>query len=223
MRYALINGVRLEPSPRLMGLCVNCGAVMIAKCGRHKIWHWAHKSRIHCDRWWEPETDWHRAWKNEFPNDWQEVTHFDPLTGEKHVADVKTASGRVIEFQHSPMKPEELKAREEFYQNLVWIVDGNRGELDVNYFRLGLGKRQDAPNHPTIFPFAWYGRSKLFEIWWAADCPVFIDFGDPVVWRLALYDRQKKGGVVGPILREDLIKGLIEGQPLTKVPGKKHR
>ncbi|MGH9440295.1 MAG: competence protein CoiA family protein [Terriglobia bacterium] len=101
MRYALVNGLKVEPAPSLSGQCSSCGAVMVAKCGQHKLWHWAHKSRVHCDPWWEPETDWHRAWKNHFPPEWQEVVHFDPASHEKHVADVKTVAGKVIEFQHS--------------------------------------------------------------------------------------------------------------------------
>src|SRR5207248_184078 len=101
MRYALVNDVLVEPSPKRKGSCKSCEAVMIAKCGQHKLWQWAHKSRIHCDRWWEQETEWHRAWKDRFPKDWQEIIHFDPVTNEKHIADVKTEHGQVIEFQHS--------------------------------------------------------------------------------------------------------------------------
>lgn len=87
------------------------------------MWHWAHQSRKHCDPWWENETAWHRAWKGCFPEAWREVVHFDEQTGEKHVADVKTARGMVIEFQHSSMSPEELASREAFYGHMAWIVD----------------------------------------------------------------------------------------------------
>jgi hypothetical protein len=220
MRYALVNGILVEPSPKLKGVCKSCEAVMIAKCGQHKLWHWAHKSRIHCDRWWEQETEWHRSWKDRFPKEWQEIIHFDPVTNEKHIADVKTEHGQVIEFQHSLLEPEELKSREAFYGDLVWVVDGCRGELDAATFNLGLGTRRDPPNHPTIFDFTWYGRSKLFANWWAANCPVFIDFGQPVVWRLALYDLKKKRGVVGPMEREELVQILVEGRQLGKIPPK---
>lgn len=144
----------------------------------------------------------------------------EPVTSEKHIADVKTEHGQVIEFQHSLLEPEELKSREAFYKNLVWVVDGCRGELDAATFNLGLGTRQDPPNHPTTFDFSWYGRSKLFANWWAANCPVFIDFGQPVVWRLALYDPKKKRGVVGPMEREGLVQVLIEGRQLGKIPPK---
>lgn len=96
---------------------------MLSKCGSKVLWHWSHASRRHCDPWWENETEWHRAWKSRYPEPWREAIHFDQKTGEKHVADVKTESGQVVEFQNSPMSPEELRSRESFYGNVVWVVN----------------------------------------------------------------------------------------------------
>lgn len=101
-----------------------CKAEVVSKCGKKVVWHWAHTSKKHCDLWWENETPWHREWKSRFPGDWQEVIQFDPITGEKHIADVKTASGLVIEFQNSPLSSEELDLREKFYKNIVWVING---------------------------------------------------------------------------------------------------
>ena len=105
MKFALINGQRQEAKPNLSGECLACGQPMIAKCGEVKIWHWAHKGRCTCDPWWENETEWHRTWKGLFPESWQEVIH-QADDGERHIADVKTDRGWVIEFQHSFIKPE---------------------------------------------------------------------------------------------------------------------
>lgn len=96
----------------------------MSKCGSQKTWHWAHLRPLECDPWWENETQWHRDWKSLFPADWQEIVHIDQETGEKHVADVKTDRGLIIEFQHSAMPLKELHARETFYKNMIWIVDG---------------------------------------------------------------------------------------------------
>ena len=41
--------------------------------------------------------------------------------GEKHIADVKTDQDCVIEFQHTYIKPDERRSREEFYKNIVWV------------------------------------------------------------------------------------------------------
>tara|TARA_B100000989_G_scaffold235406_1_gene182253 strand:- start:73 stop:249 length:177 start_codon:yes stop_codon:yes gene_type:complete len=43
--------------------------------------------------------------------------------GEKHVSEVKTSSGLVIEFQHSTIKREAIEAKTRFDKNIFWIVD----------------------------------------------------------------------------------------------------
>ena len=133
MKYAISNDQRIEATPKAVGKCPCCGADLIARCGDLKVWHWAHKGRRVCDHWWESETEWHRAWKDTFPKEWQEVVHFAE-DGEKHIADIKTPDGFVIEFQHSYIKAEEKLAREQFYKNMVWVVDGKRAKSDYPRF-----------------------------------------------------------------------------------------
>ena len=64
----------------------------------------------------------------------REIQLNDEQTGEKHIADVKTSHGLVIEFQHSHIDPKELTAREKFYQDMVWVVDGTRLKNDFKRF-----------------------------------------------------------------------------------------
>lgn len=101
MLTASVNGSRSRPIPGVLGECPFCGSEMIARCGEIKVHHWAHKSKADCDPWWEPETDWHRRWKNEFPIGWQERVFTDRDSGERHIADVQTLAGLTVEFQHS--------------------------------------------------------------------------------------------------------------------------
>ena len=133
MKYAISNNQRFEATPKASGVCPCCGALMVPKCGSQKVWHWAHKSKLTCDTWWERETEWHRSWKDKFPKDWQEVLHFSE-DGEKHIADVKTPDGIVVEFQHSKLNHEERKSRERFYKNFIWVVDGTRLKTDFKKF-----------------------------------------------------------------------------------------
>lgn len=126
MQYANVNGIKSPPSPSLKGICNCCGSEVIAKCGSINLWHWAHKDLENCDSWWEKETPWNRHWKNYFPKENQEIVHFDKKTKEKHIADVKTNNEVVIEFQNSPMNIEELKSRESFYGNMIWIINGSK-------------------------------------------------------------------------------------------------
>jgi competence protein CoiA len=124
MEFSLIDYLRSSPIPKAVGKCPACGNSTVAKCGSQKIWHWAHASGQKCDSWWENETTWHRAWKSNWLPEYREVIQFDAISGEKHIADVKNAVGVVIEFQNSAMNDAERVARERFYGNMIWIVNG---------------------------------------------------------------------------------------------------
>lgn len=190
MRFALINNRQVEAEPGLSGSCPGCDEPVIAKCGTHRIHHWAHRSNKACDSWWESETEWHRSWKNHFPIGWQEIFLPDELTGEKHIADVRTDHGLVIEFQHSPLNTKERTIREKFYQNMVWIVDGSRLKKDFPRFTKGTKHFE-------------YVRKGIFQVgkpeecfpsaWLQSSVPVIFDFkgtepvDDPLGMRNPLY------------------------------------
>lgn len=132
------NSVRLKPAPKAHGLCPVCKQKVQARCGKIRMWHWAHEKGCKCsDPWWENETEWHRRWKEAFPEDWREVVLQDETTGEIHRADVKLQnSGLVLEFQHSAIAPEELQSRVNFYQNMVWIADVRPSQFKLFMKRL---------------------------------------------------------------------------------------
>ena len=100
---------------------INCHLPSVPVCGSKKINHWAHKKSTHCDKWWESETEWHRGWKNLFPEEWQEVVFPNSITGEKHIADIFTPYGMVVEFQYSNISETERKSRECFYKKIKMI------------------------------------------------------------------------------------------------------
>lgn len=197
MHFALVDSKRIEAQPSVIGYCCCCLMPVIAKCGSRKIWHWAHKIKTDCDSWWEPETKWHRAWKNNYPNEWQEVSLFDDRNREKHIADVRTAHNLVIEFQHSNITSQERISRERFYKNMVWVVDGTR--LKRDYPRFLKGRNNCYEN--TIFYRT--DNPKIFEVdlwdwcfpaaWLESTAPVIFDFlgdgtlDDPDGLRLPLY------------------------------------
>lgn len=79
MQYALVDGERRLASPgSSKAACCLCEGPVRPKCGSRIVWHWAHHARPHCDPWWEPESEWHRAWKARFPESWREQVQFDP-------------------------------------------------------------------------------------------------------------------------------------------------
>ena len=213
MQVALVESKRAKPQPGLKGTCQFCGGEMIANCGRVKVWHWSHKANPPCDPWWENETEWHRQWKNRFPLEWQEVVLFDQVTGEKHIADVRTPHGLVIEFQHSAIKPEEIAAREAFYKNMIWIVDGTRGELDPAYFNMGTWGPIEYD--PLAYGIHWMGRSRLFHIWASVGAKVYLDFGEDVLFLLITFNPETKRGAVGPIHKTTAVDDCVNGRPVS--------
>lgn len=174
MKYALVNGERQEPQPKLSGSCPNCDRPMLARCGKIKIWHWAHRGKLMCDPWWENETEWHRAWKNQFPKEWHEVIHRSE-SGEKHIADVKTEQGLVIEFQHSPISPEERQSRNAFYKKIVWVVDGTRRKTDLTKFLETISETQSIHTTSDLRKIQ-VSNNVLLKEWAGSGVPVFFDF-----------------------------------------------
>jgi len=207
MKYAYVGDTRMEAEPKLRGVCPSCESEVISKCGKHVIWHWAHRSKLSCDPWWENETAWHREWKNRFPAEWQEVMHQDPISRERHIADVKTSHGVVVEFQRSTIDPEEVTAREQFYKRIVWVIDGTRSELDSSFFNLS---RSGISTEGYAY-FKWLGRSRLFHRWHTRT-PVFVDFGGAGFWRVCAFDPTTKEGTVGIVDRDLFCQGLIRGE-----------
>ena len=219
MILAIVEGQRRHAQPGLSGECPVCRATTIPKCGEKKIWHWAHKVKQNCDRWWESETDWHRDWKNQFPAEWQEIVHRAD-DGEKHIADVKTDQDWVIEFQHSNIEPGERRSREAFYENMVWVVDGLPRKKDLKQFMEALsgGKRIiRTPLLVKVHPL----NCSLLKDWSTSPVPIFFDFGDKIephgLWFLVPMglDNAAYLFLVG---KEDFVgwhcKGVFNPQPL---------
>ncbi len=166
MKFGLVDGIKSEALPKLKGVCSYCKSELIAKCGKIMAWHWAHKAKNECDDWWERESEWHRAWKNHYDEEWQEVVHFD-ANGEKHIADVKRPDGFFIEIQHSRLDEEEIHAREKFYHNMVWIVDGSRCQSDLSIVCSQLKEKVIDLKDFNL---------RVLRNWKKSNKPIFIDF-----------------------------------------------
>ena len=193
MKYAVVDGRRQEAFPKGRGTCPMCSGATIARCGQFVVHHWAHDALASCDRWAERETPWHRQWKNRFPEAWQEVASFDDVLTECHIADVKTPSGLVLEFQRSTILQTEVDARERFYKRMVWIIDGSRNEFDA----INFNNMRSHPNSAGLVKFQWFSRSKLFHRWHRT-VPVFVDFGSAYgFWRILHFDPLTSVGLAG--------------------------
>jgi len=220
MKFAIIDGDKVDASKGARGFCQSCGAEMIAKCGEFKINHWAHKKIRQCDTWWETETEWHREWKGNFPIEWQEVIQFDSFTNEKHIADVRTDKGLVIEFQHSNISPVERRKREAFYMNMIWIVDGTRLKRDIPRF-MKAQKDFVRMDKPKIFGIE-FADECFPKNWLGSSVPVIFDINGTVAVENVKNNRTllycifpiQVGWftIFAEISRKVLVKSIIEGE-----------
>lgn len=191
MKYALLNNERIEPQKGIKNaVCPVCGETVIPKCGIIKMHHWAHKNKQNCDPWWENETEWHRQWKDNFPKEWQEYIMHDKDSGEKHVADIRTNTGIVVEFQHSYMNYKEQESRENFYKNMIWVVDARKYYKDFKDSLYMLNHCKSNINYFYLEPDI-YMHTPFPEKWLDSTVPVIFDFGifDKIQDN---YDKQKK-------------------------------
>lgn len=118
------NNNRIIPEKGKIGICQLCKEKVKAYCGDIYINHWRHIELQNCDTWSEGETEWHREWKNKFPKDWQEV--IIKKGKEEHRADIKTSKDLILELQNSSISPSTIKIRENFYGNMVWLINANK-------------------------------------------------------------------------------------------------
>lgn len=180
MKFALINNQRCEATPKTKGICPVCNTPVIAKCGTLKAHHWAHETKQNCrnDRW-ETEGPWHRNWKNCFPETWQEK--IITVNGEKNIADIQTEQGLVVEFQHSHITPEEQKARENCYKDMIWVVDGTRLKYDFSRFKKKIKKYSSVflktKNNLSVYYVEFYDEC-FPKNWLKCSAPVIFDFLD---------------------------------------------
>jgi hypothetical protein len=122
MKWALVNNTRIEATSKALGFCQLCKSEMRGYDGSLQINHWKHVSNANCDSWHENETEWHREWKNKFPEEWQEKLRENETN--KHFADVFNPDKElVIEFQNSSLSVGELHQRERFYNKMIWVVN----------------------------------------------------------------------------------------------------
>ncbi len=183
-KFAIVDGKKTEAHKGLHGQCPVCGNPVIAKCGEKKAHHWAHESVQDCDSWWENKGEWHRKWQDSFDNDWQEIVVEE--NGERHIADIKTPDGLVIEFQHSPMSMEEQRKREKFYKNMIWVVDCSNSKNAYKKFQ----KQNNLKDTIESTDLAYISRDCFPDAWQKNTVPVIFDFfgfknsGDRLLYRI---------------------------------------
>lgn len=126
MQFAIKESKRVQATPGQRAACPSCGQEVLAKCGKIVVWHWAHIN-ADCDVWSEPESAWHRSWKEMVRDDVTEVVMGN------HRADIVGNNGVVVELQKSSLAVEDIEEREKFYRNMIWLFDASEFQDRVHF------------------------------------------------------------------------------------------
>lgn len=172
MRFALIDGEKSLPSPKARGRCPTCNGEVQAKCGKIKVWHWAHVAGDDCDTWSEPLGPWHLSWQNLVAPE-----HIEVVKGQ-HRADIVGMNDVVIELQHSSINADDIQDRERFYERMVWLFDATERFRFVRTGQRG---------------FFTLGQVKHVQ---CCSAPVFLDFGTAVI-QVERFDERVINGASG--------------------------
>jgi hypothetical protein len=138
---------------------------------------------------------------------------------------VKTPHGRIVEFQHSYLKPDERRAREAFYKSIIWVVDGLRLKRSNHSFYRSLTERVPL-NIPQSQFSVMTQECELLRTWTNSGVGVYFDFGETeedvrrfgirMLWRLspntrdgfAILNAVSITSFVDALLRSTQIKGV---------------
>lgn len=167
------NGVAPE------AFCPCCRKRMRARVGDVRIPHWAHESGERCDEWWEEESEWRNSWMQLLAgSDKVDVENILEKNGERHFYDARFAGKQIAIFRRKRLSPEMLAAREQFFGDMFWFVEGTVSEYERFSNHLADKKIVAIPNAQRCYMcFARLLCSAPFYARWS-DCsqPVVFDF-----------------------------------------------
>lgn len=214
MITALVDNTRAFATKGARGACPGCRRPVLAKCGEIVRSHWAHLPNTDCSWANHPgETPWHADWKLTC-SDAARVEH----TNGDHRADVISPAGHAIEFQHSPIDPVSIRARERHWVRGHWIYDGV-GTEDGQRLRLSRHPDRMDEDYRSIT----WERPRLLAH--KATWPVWVDLGAAdghLLWIGHLRYDQWSTGWGHLVARDTFIKGIVNGwglDPSVPKPG----
>lgn len=175
------------------------------------------------DPWMLPYTKWAMEWRLKFPREMVEEVLSDEK-GNKHIADVCTADGTVLKFQHRHLDIVSMRKREKFFNKMRWILNASSWEMNLT---AGATHYCDIHGQQLPLPqaddYTWtaYTSIRSKTIYQSCKCPVFLDFGDHLLHWINWQGRsglQMQFGYNGGILKTFTKQQLLDAY--TKQPTK---
>ena len=111
------------------------GRLLVARQGPKITWHFAFypgQVVFDCDRkgYKVGKTFWHEIWQSYSPSSQVEVYRWKNVGDITvcHIADLIDKEEYVVEFQHSSITLEDVRSREQVYDNMYWLIDATNSE-----------------------------------------------------------------------------------------------
>ena len=169
--------------------CPCCKSLLVQKKGSFLIWHFAHKYLDNCISYYDNKGEWHRKMQELFPENNREI--FESFSSYRHIYDVLTESGIIIEFQHSPISLEDFKKRTKDYvfrslmnktPRPIWVFDYTERD-----FSLSPQRYENSPRRRKLY---WKRATDLFG--------EYLDYKNDNMYELWFYIKPyQRGDVVG--------------------------
>lgn len=172
MIVARLDGQLARAVAGARGECPECRNAVYARLPENAIRHWAHMplpdgETRDCTNDAGEMSEWHRAWQ-----DLRADVACIEVYRDGFRADAINEAGIVIEFQHSPISPEAVAAREAHWGRGMWVLDGT----DVD------GRRRVVttvrPDQAIDDPWRRFTWPKCPQLLFRAKWPCWVDLGD---------------------------------------------
>lgn len=227
MQFAIDeNGIRTSINNSIKGKpykCPCCGSEVIQKKGDIMIWHFAHKSLADCVDYYDHKGEWHRAMQELFPEKNREV--YEKTFMYRHIFDVLTDKGRIIEFQHSPISQNDFEDRTHHYflrtcfeetPKPIWVFDFRERTFYISEKRYDWNKRARKfywQRAKDLFgEYRNYKGNARYELWLLIN-PYSEKLGDNVnVFLRVLGAYNKCHGLIGEIYTKEEFERYITSQ-----------
>lgn len=137
------------------------------------------------DAWALPDSRWNLEWKLKFPKQLVEISI--QKDKQRHVADVRTNTGTVLKFQGRNLNEDQIRQREQFFEQMVWIFRADKWDIELNFhpsrYRTTEGRDRQLPKSDT---FEWVKFTARYpkSVFKVCKMPVFLDFGDDSIYWL---------------------------------------
>ena len=143
-------------SKGILGRCPTCNELLITKCGKITIPHFAHKAHTDCGKkYHDSMSEWHYNWQLKIENPTPGINIEVPIKQEYlKRADVITKEGVIIEFQKSPLPIDERILREDQYKNMIWVVHKDIEKSKTwSYHKSDTPILIDDPKRDYLYPY----------------------------------------------------------------------